>query len=87
MEEYEGMIRFVKVDIDLYPDLAEKYEIQSVPTLLFFNGKELVRRESGFMPASEIINIIETEFFDSNLLKNENNFLKNESNLIKGVLK
>lgn len=62
MEEYEGMVRFVKVDIDLYPDLAEKYEIQSVPTLLFFNGKELVRRESGFMPASEIKNIIETEF-------------------------
>ena len=62
MEEYEGMVRFVKVDIDLYPDLAEKYEIQSVPTLLFFNGKELVRRESGFMPASDIIDIIETEF-------------------------
>ncbi len=62
MEEYEGMVRFVKVDIDLYPDLAEKYEIQSVPTLLFFNGKELVRRESGFMPAGDIIDIIETEF-------------------------
>ena len=29
MEEYEGMVRFVKVDIDLYPDLAEKYEIQA----------------------------------------------------------
>lgn len=60
-EQYEGMVRFVKVDIDLYPDLAEKYEIQSVPTLLFFNGGGLVRRESGFMPASEISSIIEEE--------------------------
>lgn len=62
MEQYEGMVRFVKVDIDLYPDLAEKYGIQSVPTLLFFNGGELVRRESGFMPASDIEDIIESEF-------------------------
>ena len=63
MEEYEGMIRFSKVDIDLYPALAEKYEIQSIPTLLFFNEKgEIVERKSGFMTANEIIDIIETEF-------------------------
>ena len=68
-EQYEGMVRFVKVDIDLYPDLAEKYEIQSVPTLLFFNGGDLVRRESGFMSASEIAEIIEGEFSFANTRK------------------
>ena len=62
MEQYEGMVRFVKVDIDLYSDLAEKYEIQSVPTLLFFSDGKLVRRESGFMTAGEIEEIIESEF-------------------------
>jgi thioredoxin 1 len=36
-----------KVDIDKAPDLAVKFAIQSVPTLLFFKDGEVVDRLSG----------------------------------------
>lgn len=38
--EYEGKAKVFKVDIDESMDLAEKYQIMSVPNMLFFkNGK------------------------------------------------
>lgn len=38
--EYEGKVKVFKVDIDESMDLAEKYQIMSVPNMLFFkNGK------------------------------------------------
>ena len=65
MEQYEGLVRFVKIDIDLYPDIAEKYEIMSVPTLLFFGKNGLVRRETGFKSEAAIVEIIENELLKS----------------------
>lgn len=70
-DQYEGLIRFVKVDIDLYPDLAEKYEIQSVPTLLFFGPAGLARRETGFTSESAIVDIIENEILNANAKKDD----------------
>lgn len=61
MEQYEGLVRFVKIDVDLYPDIAAKYEIKSVPTLLFFSKNGLVRRETGFKSEADIVQIIENE--------------------------
>jgi len=41
-EEYEGRVKFVKVDIDENRELAREYEVFSVPTLAFFSRGELV---------------------------------------------
>lgn len=42
-------IHFGKVNVSLYPEIAEKYSIYAMPTLLFFyEGKE-VHRISGSM--------------------------------------
>jgi thioredoxin 1 len=41
-DEYEGRVKVVKVDVDASQQVAGKYGIMSVPTVLFFNGGEPV---------------------------------------------
>ena len=61
-KEYGDSLKIIKVNIDDYPKLAEKYEVQSVPTFLFFSNGELISRESGFMPMEYICDIINSTF-------------------------
>lgn len=42
-------IDVVKIDVDECPDLARKYGIMSVPTLMLFSNGELKNKQSGFM--------------------------------------
>ena len=38
--EYAGRVKVAKVNVDHNPELAERYRVQAIPTLLFFaNGK------------------------------------------------
>ena len=45
-----GRMLVVKVDTDHAPDLAMKYEIRSIPTLILFEGGEERERSLGFEP-------------------------------------
>jgi thioredoxin 1 len=39
-EDYEGRVRFVKLNVDDDPEIASKFGIMSIPTVVFFaNGK------------------------------------------------
>lgn len=44
-EEYEGKVELVTVDVDDNPALAERYNVTSIPTLVYISpeGKELYR--------------------------------------------
>jgi thioredoxin 1 len=47
-EEYEGKAIIAKVDVDANNELAGKFGVMSIPTVIVFkNGKE-VKRQSGF---------------------------------------
>ncbi|WP_456474499.1 thioredoxin family protein [Candidatus Pyrohabitans sp.] len=48
-EKYLGRVKFVKVNVDENEELAERYEVLSVPTLAFFNEGELVDGVAGVM--------------------------------------
>ena len=50
----EKGVKVGKVDIDQAPDLAVKFAIQGVPTLLFFKDGEVVDRMSGAHPKPNI---------------------------------
>ena len=39
-EEFEDKVKFVKVNIDESPELAQKYFVMSIPTLKLLNGEE-----------------------------------------------
>ena len=53
-EEYEGKIKFTKVDVDVNPETAMKYGIRSIPTLLVFKGGSPVDQVVGAVPKAVI---------------------------------
>ena len=47
-------VKFVKLDVDKFNDIARQYGVMSVPTLILFeNGKE-VKKEIGFMSEDKL---------------------------------
>lgn len=48
-------IRFVKVDSDAAPHASQQYGIRSIPTLLLFHGGREIGRQSGVMPAAQLL--------------------------------
>jgi thioredoxin 1 len=51
-KEYEGKIKFGKLNVDENPKIAGKYGILSIPTVIVFeNGKE-IERKIGFVGKS-----------------------------------
>jgi thioredoxin 2 len=49
-----GRLVVAKVDTEAHPDLATRFGIRSIPSLLLFRDGRPVHRESGAMPAREI---------------------------------
>ena len=41
-EEYAGKLQVVKVDIDALPAVADRYQVETIPTLMLFRGGESV---------------------------------------------
>lgn len=52
--EYAGKVKVFKVNVDEEPDIAGKYGIMSIPTLMFFNEGKLVDQIVGAVPKSAI---------------------------------
>lgn len=62
-EKFGENLKILKVDIDKFPELANKYNIMSVPTLIFFENGEIVRQETGFMSEEKIMEFIKSDFY------------------------
>lgn len=58
--EYEGKVKVFKVNVDEEHEIAEKYEIMSIPTLLFFKGGKMVDQVIGAVPKATIAGKLET---------------------------
>ncbi len=52
--EFDGIARVGKVDVDSNKELAQRYAIGSIPSLLFFRNGEVVDRVQGVVPKSEL---------------------------------
>ncbi len=53
-EEYDGKVKFVKLNTDDNIETASKYGIRSIPTLMVFKSGEAVEQVVGFRPKSEL---------------------------------
>lgn len=42
--------KFIKVDVDEFGDIAQEYEVSSMPTVIFFKGGKLVTKVIGANP-------------------------------------
>jgi len=54
-EEYQGKITVGKIDLDEHPDVATRFNIMSIPTLIFFKSGKEVSRIVGVATKEEII--------------------------------
>ena len=50
----EGSIKFCKINTDENPDVSERFNVMSIPTVLFFENGELKRRETGVKTKEEL---------------------------------
>ena len=48
--EVTGRAKIVKVDIDASPDLAQRFGVMSVPTLMGFRGGQVANQAVGVQP-------------------------------------
>ncbi|MGB9911551.1 MAG: thioredoxin [Microgenomates group bacterium] len=57
-KEFEGKVKFTKVNVDEEPQLASNYGVMSIPTVvLFVQGKE-VNRQIGFVGKEGYLKLI-----------------------------
>ncbi|PSL03769.1 thioredoxin [Cecembia rubra] len=52
-------IKIVKVDVDKNPLAASKFQVRGVPTLILFQKGQILWRQSGVVPAHQLVNTIE----------------------------
>jgi thioredoxin 1 len=53
-DEYTGKVKFCKLNVDENRDTAKKYQVMSIPLLLFFNGGQKVDESLGALPENMI---------------------------------
>jgi thioredoxin 1 len=52
--EYEGRVTIAKVNVDEHPGLAARFQVRSIPTLLFFKDGQVVDQVIGAVPKAQI---------------------------------
>lgn len=50
--EYAGQLKFCKLNVDLNPQTASKYQIMSIPQILYFKGGKVIEQSVGAVPES-----------------------------------
>ncbi|MDD3184495.1 MAG: thioredoxin [Anaerostipes sp.] len=51
--------KVAKINIDESPELAQQYQVVSIPTLIVFKNGEAVNREVGFIPKAAVEKLLE----------------------------
>ena len=53
--EFEGKAVIGKVDVDNNPDVASKFGIRNIPTILFFKNGQVVDKQVGAVPKNSLV--------------------------------
>ncbi len=59
-EQYRGKINVAKVNIDEQQELAVRYGIQSIPTIILFKEGRVASKEIGVKPLSSFAKMIDS---------------------------
>lgn len=54
-EEYKDILKVGKINVDSEGELAVRYGVMSIPTLLLFKDGEVVKKSIGFAPKAQLI--------------------------------
>ena len=53
-------VKIIKVDVDKNQLAASKFQVRGVPTLILFQKGKILWRESGVVPAHQLVNVLKT---------------------------
>ena len=53
-DDYSGRVNFVRVNVDQNPQVASRYNIMSIPTLIIFKDGQPASHIVGFRPKEEL---------------------------------
>jgi thioredoxin 1 len=54
-KDYEGKAIVVKCDVDNSPNVAVKYSIRNIPTVLFFKNGQVADKQIGAVPKTNFV--------------------------------
>ncbi len=54
-EEYDGVLKVGKIDVDDNPAVPGRYGVVGIPTLMLFKGGKVVERVTGALPKNRIV--------------------------------
>lgn len=52
--EYDGKVKIGKLDVDEYNETGMKYDVQSIPTIVFIKDGEVVNKLIGFQSEEQL---------------------------------
>lgn len=58
--EMAGQLKIVKVNVDEAPELAQRYNVRSIPTLLVIKGGKVIGQMVGAMPKAALKSKLES---------------------------
>ena len=61
-KEMKGKVKFGKVNIEELRELTDRFEVMSIPTLIFFKDGEPIEKTSGFIEKKKILEMIKAVF-------------------------
>jgi thioredoxin 1 len=56
--ELGDRVKVIKIDVDKNPELAMKYQIQGVPTVMIFKNGEMKYRQAGLHSKPQLMNVL-----------------------------
>lgn len=57
--DMEDKVSIFKIDVDKNPKLASSFQVRGVPTLILFKDGNVLWRQSGVVPSSQLKQVIE----------------------------
>ncbi len=57
-DEYAGKVTIAKLDVDAEPDIAGKFGVMSIPTVVLFKDGKEIARQVGFAGKQGYLNLI-----------------------------
>ncbi len=67
-KEYDGRIKFVRIDKEENPEIAERYNVIAIPAIIIFKDKEPEKRLAGFQDLKTLRNILD-KLINRNILQ------------------
>ncbi len=54
-EEYDGQVTFAKLNVDENPEIAMRYQVHGIPTLIAFQNGQEATRVTGALPKPHLV--------------------------------